>query len=83
MESQDHREWVWHTTEELILQTKLHKVDRLQLRSYFCPYRNCHRGKRVAIGGIKQHLQKVGRDPFFMRSMLGGDPPEGYLEFGS
>jgi hypothetical protein len=83
MEEADYRQRIWRSTEELILETELNEAARLRLRSYFCPYRDCHGGKRVATGGIKQHLAKVDHDPFLMRSMVGGDPVSGYPEFGA
>jgi hypothetical protein len=36
----------------------------------------------VPLVGIKNHLQNYKRDPFLMRSMLGGDPLELYLQLG-
>jgi hypothetical protein len=48
---------------------------------YSC--RDCHGGKRVSVAGIREHLWRVGRDPFLMRSILGGDPEAGYPEIGA
>ena len=37
----------------------------------------------MPVRAITKHLQSYGRDKFLYRSMIGGDPPEGYPEDGA
>ena len=40
-------------------------------------------GRRLPVCAITMHLKSYGRDQFLYRSMIGGDPPEGYPEHGA
>jgi hypothetical protein len=42
----------------------------------------CHGGKHYTIKAIREHLCLNKQDPFFMHSMLRGDPKRDYLENG-
>ena len=63
---------------DLILQTELRVATKLNLRRYLCPCRNCHGGRCRSIHVIRKHHVAVGRDPFLTKSLLGGDPLNGY-----
>ena len=71
-----------HSLGDLILQTELRVATKLNLRRYPCPCRNCHGGRCRVIEVIRQHHATVGRDDFLTKSMIGGDPPEGYPRIG-
>ena len=83
MEQSDYRGRIWQTIEDLILHTEMKEAERLHFRSYFCPCRDCYSGKCVPTQGIKQHLAKVGHDPYLMKSVVGRDSTEGYPKFGA
>jgi hypothetical protein len=63
---------------DLILQTKLRVATERNIVAYPCPCVNCHRGLRKPIYVVREHHTSVGRDPFLTKSIIGGDPPEGY-----
>lgn len=63
---------------DLILQTELRVATMQNITAYHCPCRNCHGGRRQRIGIIREHHASVGRDPFLTKSIIGGDPPNGY-----
>lgn len=63
---------------DLILQTELRVATTQNIRAYPCPCRNCHGGRRKRIAVIRDHHASVGRDPFLTKSIIGGDPPDGY-----
>ena len=63
---------------DLILHTELRVATEKNIRGFRCPCRDCKGGYEKSIQVIRRHHEDVGRDPFFKRSMLGGDPPEGY-----
>ena len=48
------------------------------VHTFRCPCKDCKGGRRKSIQVIRQHHAAVGRDPFLHKSLLGGDPPEGY-----
>lgn len=63
----------------MILQTELHVATELDVRTFLCPWRDCHGGRQKIIDIIRRHHAAVGRDPFLLKSMIGGDPLGGYL----
>jgi len=63
---------------DLILLTELRVASVLEVRAFQCPCIDCHGGRRKTIDVIRRHHAAVGRDPFLMNSMIGGDPPKGY-----
>jgi hypothetical protein len=63
---------------DLILQTELRVATELNLRKYPCPCKNCHGAQRKKIDVIRKHHSEVGRDDFLTKSMIGGDPADGY-----
>lgn len=63
---------------DLILQTELRVATTQNITAYHCPCRNCHGGRRKRISVIREHHAAVGRDPFLTKSMIGGDPPNGF-----
>ena len=52
------------------------------MQSFRCPCCDCHGGRRKTIEVIRKHHTAVGRDPFLMKSMIGGDPIDGYPSRG-
>jgi len=62
---------------DLILQTELHVATELDVRAFICLCRDYYGGCRKTIDVIRRHHIVVGRDPFLMKSMIGGDPPGG------
>ena len=63
---------------DLILQTKLRVATQQNIQAYPCPCVNCHGGIRKSIVAIREHHTLVGRDRFLTKSVIGGDPLEGY-----
>ena len=63
---------------DLILQTELRVATENNIQAYPCPCMNCHRGLRKPIYVVREHHTVVGRHPFLTKSIIGGDPPEGY-----
>ena len=63
---------------DLILQTELRVATEQNILAYPCPCKDCHGGRRKRIQVIRTHHTSVGRDPFLTRSMIGGDPVDGY-----
>ena len=68
--------------QDLILQRELEVCEEKNLNSYLCPCRKCHGGHRYAIRIVQRHLREYQRDPFLMKSMVGGDPEGGFPEGG-
>jgi len=70
---------LWHIPiEDLILQTELHVATEKDVSVYPCPCNDCHGGRCKCIEMIKSHLTTVGRDSFLLKSIIGGDPLDGY-----
>ena len=67
---------------DLILQTELRVATELNLKKYPCPCRNCHGVRRKSIDIVRKHHADVGRDAFLNKSLIGGDPPNGYPPTG-
>lgn len=63
---------------DLILQTELRVATTENLTMYPCPCRTCRGGIRKRISVIREHHALVGRDPHLTKSIIGGDPPDGY-----
>ena len=63
---------------DIILHTELRVATEKNVRAFRCPCKDCKGGRRKTIQVIQQHHAAVGRDPFLHKSLLGGDPPEGY-----
>ena len=63
---------------DLILQTELRVATEHNIQSYPCPCKDCHGGRRKRIHVIREHHSSVGRDPFLTKSIIGGDPLDGY-----
>ncbi len=63
---------------DIILYTELRVATEHNLRTFRCPCRDCKGGCEKTIRVIRRHHADVGRDPFLEKSLLGGDPPEGY-----
>jgi hypothetical protein len=63
---------------DIILHTELRVATEHNVRSFRCPCKECKGGRRKNIQVIRQHHATYGRDPFLCKSLLGGDPPEGY-----
>jgi hypothetical protein len=63
---------------DLILQTELRVATEGNIQAYPCPCVNCHGGIRKTINVIREHHTSVGQDPFLTKSIIGGDPLEGY-----
>jgi len=63
---------------DLILDTELRVATEQNINLYRCPCRNRHGGQRKSIEIIRSHHASVGRDLFLTKSMIGGDPPDGY-----
>jgi hypothetical protein len=68
--------------EDLILQKELQVCEENNWDLYLCPCRKCHGGHRYSVTTVQMHLREFRRDPFLMYSMVGGDPPDGYLAAG-
>ena len=68
---------------DLILQTELRVATERNIQAYPCPCVNCHGGIRKTINVIREHHASVGRDPFLTKSIIGGDPLEGYPPQGT
>jgi hypothetical protein len=70
---------LWHIPlGDLILQTELRVATEGNIQAYPCPCVNCHGGIRKTINVIREHHTSVGRDPFLTKSIIGGDPLDGY-----
>lgn len=67
---------------DLILQTELRVATEKDVKAFRCPCRNCRGGRRKTVEVIRKHLVDVGRDPFLNKSMIGGDPLDGYPSNG-
>ena len=63
---------------DLILQTELRVATKQNIWAYPCPCQNCHKGLCKSINVIREHHTLVGRDPSLTKSIIGGDPSEGY-----
>ena len=63
---------------DMILHTELRVATENNVRAFRCPCKDCKGGRRKTIQVIRQHHAAVGRDPFLCKSLLGGDPPDGY-----
>lgn len=63
---------------DLILQTELRVATMQNITAFYCPCQNCHGGRRQQIPVIREHLAAIGRDPFLTKSIIGGDPADGY-----
>jgi hypothetical protein len=63
---------------DIILHTELRVATENNVHQFRCPCKDCKGGRRKTIQVIRQHHAAVGRDPFLHKSLLGGDPPEGY-----
>lgn len=63
---------------DLILQTELRVATEHNIQSYPCPCKDCHGGRRKRIHVIREHYSLIGRDPFLTKSIIGGDPLDGY-----
>jgi hypothetical protein len=58
-------------------------AEKARLIHHFCPCKKCKGGHRYSIHAIKTHLREYWRNGMLMHSMVGGDPPDGYLEGGA
>ena len=67
---------------DLILQTELRVATEQNILAYPCLCKDCRGGRRKRIHVIRTHHTSVGRDPFLTRSMIGGDPIDGYPPYG-
>lgn len=67
---------------DLILQTELRVATKQNILAYPCPYKDCHGGRRKRIHVIRTHHTSVDRDPFLTKSMISGDPIDGYPPYG-
>jgi hypothetical protein len=63
---------------DMILHTELRVATENNVHTFRCPCKDCKGGRRKSIQVIRQHHAAVGRDPFLQKSLLGGDPLEGY-----
>ena len=63
---------------DIILHTELRVATENNVHTFRCPCLDCKGGRRKSIQVIRQHHAAVGRDPFLQKSLLDGDPPEGY-----
>lgn len=68
--------------EDLILNHEVQVATYKKYIAYKCPCSNCKGGIQKSIAIIKQHLREVSRDPFLYHSMVGEDPPQGFLPQG-
>ena len=64
---------------DIILHIELRVAMENNIRAFRFHCRDCKGGQRKTIEFIQQHHAAVDRDPFLQRSLLGGDPPNGYL----
>jgi hypothetical protein len=67
---------------DMIFHTELRVATENNVHTFRCPCKDCKGGRRKTIQVIRQHHAAVGRDPFLHKSLLGGDPPEGYPPAG-
>jgi hypothetical protein len=67
---------------DLILHTKLRVATEQDIIAFRCPCRDCRGDRRKRIEVIRKHHAAVGPDPFLIKSMIGGDPLEGYPPHG-
>ena len=67
---------------DIILHMELRVATEKNVRAFRCPCKDCKGGRRKSIQVIRQHHATVGRDPFLQKSLLGGDPLEGYPPSG-
>lgn len=68
--------------EDLILYHELQMCEDKNWDYYLCPCKECHGGHCYSIRTIQGHLRECNRDLFLMRSMVGGDPKNGFLVEG-
>jgi hypothetical protein len=64
--------------EDLILCHELQMCEDKNWDYYLCSCKECHGGHYYRIRTIQGHLRECGRDLFLMRSMVGGDPKNGF-----
>ena len=67
---------------DMILHTELRVATEKNVHTFRCPCLDCKGGRRKTIQVIRQHHAAVGRDPMLLKSILGGDPLEGYPSTG-
>lgn len=74
---------LWHIPlGDLILHTELRVATEQDIHAFRCPCKDCRGGQRKRIEVIRKHHVAVGRDPFLTKSMIGGDPLDGYPPHG-